>query len=543
MVSTSIRANPVVGALAPDNANRVAISDVADSGTLEHALLTQADATTRSPDGRTSLRELDRYLSARAHADVRSLVDGPRLESLRAKLPSAAVGRSSRAQTSALSTESILAARTITADQAAQLIKPGDRVLIPIGHMGSAEIIDALKRRALQPDQLDASKPVRLFGGAHIIDPMVYATGGKVVPESIFIDACSRQAYAAGLGDFIPIYLHRIPSLVRDGRLPVDVAVVRVTEPDEDGYVSLGTTAVFGPAGIDAAKTVIAEMNPNVPRTRGETKVHVSKLDHIVRSRAPMFPVPVPEVSEIDAQIAKNIVGLIPEGATLQFGIGGVPNAVASALAAEGRRGLHVRSEMISDGVMKLAEAGAIDGDIEFAFAMGSQDLLQWMNNNPRLNAKSVDKINEPSEIRKIDKFVAVNTALRIDLKGQANAQQINGTMYSGVGGQVDFMRGASASRDGRAILALPSVKTIKNAAGEPELISTIVPRLTGDDVVTTPMHDVQYVVTEHGVAYLDGKTMTERARALIAVADPRFRPALQEELETLLRRRAAAAG
>ncbi len=501
----------------------IAITTVARPGSQAARLLAEADRASGTPDERTSLRELDAYLAR--HQDVRALIPSKLINALRAK-----VGRNLPAELP--SAEAVLAERTITAEQAAALVQPGERVLIPTGHMAPPTLLEALHARAQQPGQLDPARQVKLFGAAIVIDPKIFGGLHTIKPEAYFVDGSSRLAIATGNGSFIPTYLHRAPRLVREGLLPIDKAFLRVSLPDADGYVSLGTSCILEPEAVRSAKTVIAEMSPSVPRINGAARVHVSELHHIVRSNAPVKPLPVVAATEVDMAIAKNVVGLIPDDATLQFGIGGVPNAVATELASQGRKGFHIHSEMVSDGVMLLDRSGAIKGDIRFCFAMGSDELLRWMDNNPRLVSLPIDESNDPAALGRIDKLVAINTALRVDLRGQVNAQMVNGMWYSGVGGQVDFMRGAATSPGGRAILVLQSTRVVKGKDGASEIISNIIPQLGSGDVVTTSMHDLHYLVTEYGVAHLEGKTTDERAHALIAVAHPDFREKLTKDYE-----------
>lgn len=287
---------------------------------------------------------------------------------------------------------------------------------------------------------------------------------------------------------------------------------------------------------------MIAEVNPNVPRTNGATKIHISRLNAVVHSNKPLTPLKATKIGETERKIAKNVVKLIPKNPTLQFGIGAIPDAVAGLLGKAGRKDLRVWSEMISDGTMNLVKAGAVKGKVIYSFAEGTTNFLKWMNGNRKLRAKPTDVINNPANLAKINNLVAVNSAVRVDLKGQINAQYIRDTWYSGVGGQVDFMRGAMASKNGRAILALPSTSTLPDGKGGKKVVSRIVPRLGSTDVVTTSLHDVQYVVTEHGVASLDGKTDVQRAKALIKVAAPQFRKELTRELNAQLAERARIA-
>ena len=422
--------------------------------------------------------------------------------------------------------------RVVTAEQAAKMIKPGDNVYMPVGHPVAETVVEALAARAKSPNGgLSANKPVKLVGLANTVHPKNFDRAGKVVPKAVFIGGNSRDAILGGRGSFVPVFLSRVPRLIREGKIPVDKALVQVSKPDRFGFVTLGTTAATTVAAVDKAKFVIGEINPNLPRTNGATRIHISKLDAVVHSKRPIVGMPEPKIGKVEQAIAKHVVTLIPKNPTLQFGIGAIPDAVAGQLAGAGRKDLRVYSEMISDGVMKLAKAGAIKGKVKYSFAMGSNKFVKWMHNNRKLKSYTTDYINDPAKVGNNKNMVAVNSAVRVDLSGQINAQYVRDSWYSGVGGQVDFMRGAMRSQNGRAILALPSTTAISDGKGGKKTISRIVPRLGENDVVTTSMHDVQYVVTEHGVAHLDGKTTVDRARALIKIAAPQFRKDLTSSL------------
>jgi 4-hydroxybutyrate CoA-transferase len=428
--------------------------------------------------------------------------------------------------------------KVVTAAQAAKMIKAGDKVWMPIGHQIAGTVVDAMAARAKDPKGgLSAKKPVEIVALSNVAGRKLFDRSGKIQPKALFIGANNRDAISGGRGSFVPVFLSRIPKLLKEGTIKVDKAVIQVSPPDRFGYVTLGASAAATIAALGKAKTIIAEVNPNVPRTNGATKFHISKLDAIVKSNAPQVALPEPKIGATEKAIAKHIVKLIPKSPTLQFGIGGIPDAVAGQLAASGRKDLRVHSEMISDGVMKLAQSGAVKGKVKYSFAMGSQKMLKWLNKNRKAKAYTTDYINDPARVSKIKNVVSVNSALRVDLSGQVNAQYVKDAWYSGVGGQVDFFRGAMGSKGGKAILALPATTKLRNG----KVISRIVPRLGEGDVVTTSMHDVQYVVTEHGVAKLDGKTSVERARALIKIAAPQFRQELTRNLDTQLASRKAA--
>ncbi len=261
----------------------------------------------------------------------------------------------------------------------------------------------------------------------------------------------------------------------------------------------------------------------------------------MVKSDKKMTTVEPQAPSKVDVRIAKHVMGLIPKRPTLQFGKGAVPDAVAGLLGNSGRKDLRIHSEMISDGTMKLVKSGAVRGKVKYSFALGSQKMLDWMDGNKKLESGTADVVNNPVNIAKIPNMVAINTALRVDLAGQANAQYVGGRNYSGTGGQQDFFRGAMLSPGGKAILALPSTSKLKGPDGKPQLVSRITFQLDHNDIVTTGMHDLQYVVTEYGVARLDGLNMRQRAEALIKVAHPQFRKGLRAQLKEQARQRKEA--
>ena len=425
--------------------------------------------------------------------------------------------------------------RERSAAQVAGQIQPGATVYLPIGHSVSKAIVSALIARAQADGALSAENPIRIIGLTNVASRKLYTeTRGKIVARSVFIGTNNRDSIAAGQGDFVPTHLSRVPRLMRDGHLQVDVAIIQVSPPDRNGYVSLGSSTGTSLAAIETAKTVIAEVNPNVPKTYGAARIHKSKITFMVKSNEPLVTVEPTAITDVDRAIAKQVQTLIPNDPTIQFGIGSTTDAIAGALADSGRKDLSVHSEMISDGIMQLVQAGAVKGPVRYSFALGSQRMLDWMNGNKQLLSRPVDVLNDPRRLAKIPRLVSINTALRVDLNGQANAQYVNNKHYSGTGGQQDFFRGAMMSEGGKAILVLPSTSTIKDSSGSEKMVSRIVLALGSEDVVTTGMHDVQYVVTEYGVADLEGKTTGERARALIEIAHPDFRPELREQLRAL---------
>jgi acyl-CoA hydrolase len=424
---------------------------------------------------------------------------------------------------------------SVDAAHAAAAIQPGDRVFLPIGVAVPRAVLAALRARADRLDGgLSADEPVELVTLSNYAAPETFDPAGQIVPRTLFVGSSTRGALADGRGGHVPVHLSRVPGLVRDGTIGVDVALIATSPPDADGFVSVGPSVAAVMAAVDSARLVIAEINPQIPRTRGASRIHQSRIHLTVQADAPL-PAPKPtQPTAVDRAIARHVLALIPEEPTLQFGIGSIPDAIAAALAASGRRDLRVHSEMISDGVRTLVEAGAVTGPVRYSFAQGSAELLSWLEREPMLEVQPTERMNDPQLNARIARLISINSALEVDLNGQVNAQHIGGRWYSGVGGQVDFFRAAMASPGGKAILALPSTSTVDRGNG-PERLSRIVPRLGDDGSVTTSMYDLQYVVTEHGVAALEGKTTEERARALIAIAAPEFRDGLLQDLDRQL--------
>lgn len=347
-----------------------------------------------------------------------------------------------------------------------------------------------------------------------------------------FMDKQARQAYAEGLIDFYPCHFHEVPSLFEEGFYRPDVAVIQVAPPDEEGYCSYGLSCDYTKPAAELAKVVVAEVNPQMPRVGGrKNAIHLSAIDHIIEVDHPIIEVPQAPIGELEAKIGAHVASLIGDGATVQLGIGAIPDAVLSNLGD--RKDLGIHTEMFSDGVMKLMKKGVINncrkelnpGKVVSAFITGSKELYDFVDDNPDIELYPVSYTNLPTNIGAISNFVAINSAIEVDLFGQGNAECIGPRLFSGSGGQVDFLRGTKISKGGLSVIALPSTAA-KGA------VSRIVPRLTPGALVTSPRNDVDYIVTEYGVARMRGKTMSERAHALINIAHPKFR----EELEQFAR-------
>ena len=344
--------------------------------------------------------------------------------------------------------------------------------------------------------------------------------------NSLFVGPGVRSAVYEGLADYTPIFLSEIPALFRSGRMPLDVALIQVTPPDNFGFCSLGVSVEAVKAAIDAADLVIAQINPRMPRTLGDSFVHIEDLDVIVEHEEPLLEVIVPEPDEVAVRIAQLITRLIEHESTIQVGIGTIPNAVLYGLGD--KRDLGVHTEMFSDGLIDLIESGVVNnskktfhpGKVLATFCIGTRRLYDYVDNNPMFEFHPVDYNSSPLNIAKNEKMVAINTALQVDMTGQVCADSLGYRIYSGIGGQADFIRGAALAPQGKPIIALPS--TAQNGA-----VSRIVPSLSPGAGVVTTRGDVHYVVTEYGVAYLHGKSLRERATALIQVAHPKFREEL----------------
>lgn len=412
--------------------------------------------------------------------------------------------------------------RYVSAEEAVKLIKSGDRVLVQAACATPQTLLKAMTARAPELRNVEIVH-LHTEGFADYAKPE-YNKSFKT--SCFFIGANLRKYVQMGSAQYMPIFLSDIPVLFRNGTLPLDVVLVNVSPPDKHGYCSLGTSVDVVAPGIEVAKTVIAQINPCMPRTMGDAIVHISKFAACVEVNEPLYELHVGNPSDEETLIGKHIAELIENGSTLQMGIGGIPNAVLTCL--HNHKNLGVHTEMFSEGILPLIENGVVNGSkksvlphkIVSGFAMGSKKLYDFMDDNPEVMMMDISYVNDTSVIRKNPKVIAINSAIEVDLTGQICADSIGTAMYSGVGGQMDFMRGAALSPGGKAICALPAI-TNKG-------VSKITPILkAGAGVVTTRAH-AQYIVTEYGVADLRGKNLAQRAKALIDIAHPSVR----EELE-----------
>lgn len=427
--------------------------------------------------------------------------------------------------------ERIFHERVTTAEEAVKVIRSGYRVFLTGNCSVPQVLLKALVDRARAGEIHNVEiVQVLTIGPADYVSPELE---GRIRVNTLFISANVRQAVHEGRADFTPIFLSEIPALFRSGELPLDVALIHVSPPDEHGFCSFGVEVGITKPAAESARIVIAEVNDRMPRTLGDAFIHVSKVDYFVPVSYNLPEVPQGQPGEVQKRIAEHIAELIPDGATLQLGIGGIPDAVLLYLRDKKDLGIH--TEMFSDGVVELVEAGVITnerktihrGKIIAGFVLGSQRLYDFVDNNPIVEFHPTDYVNDPFVIAQNDNMVAINSAIEVDLTGQVCADSIGHKFYSGVGGQVDFIRGAARSKGGKPIIALPS--TAKNGT-----ISRIVPMLKPGAGVTTTRNDVHYVVTEYGVAYLHGKTIRQRVEALINIAHPDFRDYLRREARRL---------
>lgn len=389
-------------------------------------------------------------------------------------------------------------------------------------------LIEALVARK---DELQNVEIVQL----HTEGPAPYAEPdmqGHFRVNSLFVGPNVRQAVQEGRADYVPVFLSEVPALFRNGVLPLDVALIQVSPPDKHGFCSLGVSVEATRTAVLCARHVVAQVNRNMPRSHGDGLIHVNNLNAIVERDDPL-PEPKPaDVGPIEAQIGKYCAQLIEDGSTIQIGIGAIPNAVLAALSNHKNLGIH--SEMFSDGVIDLVECGAITGrqkrvhpgKLSASFVLGTKRLYAFVDDNPQVVLLDVEYVNDVSVIRRNPRVVAINSAIEVDLTGQVCADSIGTKLYSGVGGQMDFIRGASISEGGKPIIALPSV----TRHGESRIVAQLKP---GAGVVTTRAN-VHYVVTEYGVANLYGRNLRQRAEALISIAHPDHRSELEQQARTL---------
>jgi len=420
---------------------------------------------------------------------------------------------------------SIYKQKLVSAQEALKSVQSGNRVVVGHACGEPPTLVEALVARA---PELRGVEVVHMVA----MGPAKYAQPGMEQSfrfNGFFVGASTRKAVEEHRGGFTPCFFSEIPRLFRERILPVDVVLMQVTPPDAEGFCSYGVSVDYTEPAAQSARIVIAQMNSLLPRTGG-AKIHLDALTYIVEQDEAIIELAPPKIGEIERKIGENVAALIPDGATLQLGIGAIPDAVL--LFLNGKKDLGIHSEMFSDGVVHLAEAGVVNnrkknihpGKFIATFLMGTRKLYDFVHNNPDVELHSVDYTNDPYIIGQHDNLISINSALQVDLMGQVNAEMIGSTQFSGIGGQVDFVRGASRSKGGKSIIAMPSTA----ARGT---ISRICRELDRGAAVTTSRTDVHYIVTEYGAAALRGKTLEQRAEALISISHPDFRPALRNEL------------
>lgn len=415
--------------------------------------------------------------------------------------------------------------KLVVAEDAVAEIKSNQRVYISGNAATPYVLAEAL---AARKDELQSVELVHvlLLGDDPFSKPEME---GHFRHNSLFVGPADRKAINEGRADYVPIFLHQIPDLFYSGQMPIDVAMLHLSPPDEHGFMSYGVEVLCSKAAAECAKVVIAQVNEKMPRVLGDSFIHVSRVDKIVEVSEPLPELSKKPFSDVEEKIGSFIAELIENGSTLQLGIGGIPDAVLAAL--KNRRDLGSHTEMVSDGVMEAIQSGVITGSkktyhpnkVILTFLLGSEQLYDFADNNPIFEAHPTDYTNDPFIVARNDKMVAVNSAIEVDITGQVCSDSVGTYIYSGFGGQVDFIRGAAHSKGGKPIIALPS--TAKNGS-----MSRIVPFLKKGAGVVTTRADVKYVVTEYGAAYLHGKNLQERTRALIEIAHPNFRDDLIQE-------------
>jgi len=422
----------------------------------------------------------------------------------------------------------------MTALEAVRLIKSGDRVFLTGNCSVPLHLLSALVEYAPNLQNVELCQALTVAGSEYVNPEME----GHLRVNSFFVSHNVRKAIHEGRADFTPVLLSEFPLLFQKGILPLDVALVHISPPDEDGYCRLGIEAGLTRSQAESAKLVIAQVNKQMPSMMGDTLFHVSQLGAIVEVDEPLAELPM--TNDTDHQLVQRIAGFIaeriPDGATLQLGIGGIPDAVLGYLYEKKDLGIH--SELFSDGVIDLVEKGIINGSrktihtgkITAGFILGTRRLYDWVHNNPLIEIRRTEYVNNPFIIAQNKNMVAINSAIEIDLTGQVCSDSIGTKIYSGVGGQMDFIYGASLSDGGLPIIALPSTTTLKDGT----IISRIVPMLKPGAGVVTSRNHVHYIATEYGMVDLYGKTIRQRTQALISIAHPDFRDDLTAQAKQL---------
>ncbi len=421
--------------------------------------------------------------------------------------------------------------KIVSAEEAVKVVKSGDRVVLHANSCYPEILVNAMCERYQELNDVEIAH-LTIFQKPRFIDPEMQ---GHFCHNALFTSGVTRKAINEGRADFTPIFLSEIPIAIEKGVIPVDVLFLNLSPPDKHGYCSFGVSNEISKTAAECAKIVIAQINPKMPRVLGDNFIHIDKIDYLVECEQELVDVPMvdpnitPEEQKVYTRIGEIIASMIKDGDTLQMGIGAIPDAVLSFLTDKKDLGIH--TEMFSDGLIDLIEMGVVTcdkksllpGKIVASFVIATKKTFDYIENNPFIEFRTTKFVNDPFNIARNDNMVSINSAIEVDLTGQVCSHSIGHKIYSGFGGQVDFIRGASRSKNGRAILAFPS--TAKN-----DTISKIVPTLNYGAGVTDTQADVHYIVTEYGVANLWGKTLRERVKELIKIAHPKFRDELEKK-------------
>ena len=428
-----------------------------------------------------------------------------------------------------MSVQSMYQSKRMSAADAVQFVRNGDTIVVPTGAAEPPALLHALSdaRHKLHGVVVSQILPLRKYA---YIDP---ETVENVRHSAYFFGGATRPGGQEGWVDYVPAYFSELPMLIRRNMTPADVVFAIVSPMDEYGYFSLSLGPDYTMAAVEKARAVVLEVNPNVPFANGNCHIHISQVAALTESNDPLFEVGLPKIGPVQEAIGAHVAEMIPDGATLQIGYGGIPDAVVMQLTNKHNLGVH--TEMVGDGIMTLVEAGVIDnsrknvnrGKMLATFALGSKKLYDFINRNPSVEMHPVDTTNDPFLAGQNDNLHCINATMQIDFLGQCGSETLGPKPYSGTGGQADFVRAANRSNGGKAFIVLPS--TAKD-----DTISSIVPTLTPGTHVTTSKNDINYVVTEYGVAQLRGKTAKQRCEALIAIAHPNFRAELREQAKKL---------
>ncbi len=416
--------------------------------------------------------------------------------------------------------------KAVSLEEAVGTVQSGNRIFISGNAATPLLLTNALARRRDDLQNVEVNH-VLLLGDDPLSKPGMEK---HFRHNSLFVGPADREAIADGRSDYVPVHLSEIPDLFRRGIIPLDVALIQVSPPDEHGFMSFGVECVASKAAAESAKIVVAQVNETMPRTLGDVFLHVSHVQKIVECSEPLIALERKGSTAVEKKIAEYIASLIEDGDTLQLGIGGIPDAVIAALNTQQHLGIH--TEMVSDGVVEAIDRGVITnrkktlhpGKVIATFVFGSHSLYDYVDNNPIFEIHPCDYTNDPFVIAQNERMVAINSAIEVDLTGQVCSDSIGAKIYSGFGGQIDFIRGAAYSKYGKPIIALPSTA----AKGT---LSRIVPQLKPGAGVVTTRADVHYVVTEYGIAALHGRNLKQRAEALIEITHPDFRSELEDSL------------